>query len=232
VRRAPAGEPGMDAIRHVKLRQARVVGQRWLGAGSASGSDRPPGVYCKAGTHSETEDEAVKSTSTIPVLIALLAVVGLAACGSAAQSATYADPFAYCAAVGTVDAPGAEYTGPQVPEDLAQGLQRALDAPDTPLEMLQNGSVWRCVDGRVYACFVGANLPCEAKANTNQTPTQEEVEFCQANPDSDFIPAVVTGRETVYEWRCRAGAPEIVRQVSEVDAQGFIADIWYAISAE
>jgi hypothetical protein len=174
----------------------------------------------------------MKTPNTILVLAALLAVAGLAACGGTSQPSSYTDPFAYCAAVGTVDTPGADYTGPQVPEDLARALQRAMNVPDTPLEVLQGGSVWRCVDGQVYGCFVGANLPCEAKANTDQTPTQEEIEFCQANPDSDFIPAVVTGRETVYEWRCRAGAPEIVRQVTEVDAQGFIAGIWYAISAE
>ena len=48
--------------------------------------------------------------------------------------ATYADPFVYCAAVGTVDAPGADYVGPQVPKSVAQGLQQALNAPDTPID--------------------------------------------------------------------------------------------------
>ena len=83
------------------------------------------------------------------------------------------------------------------------------------------------MDGDVYACFVGANLPCEAKANTNRTPTQEEIAFCQQNPNSDFIPAVVTGRETVFEWRCRDGAPEIVKQVFQPNAQGSLSEIWY-----
>ena len=146
--------------------------------------------------------------------------------------ATYADPFAYCAAAGTVDAPGADYVGPQVPESVAQGLQQALNAPDTPIEVLENGSFWRCMDGSVYACFVGANLPCEAKANTDRTPTQEEIDYCQQNPNSDSIPVVVTGRETVYEWRCLDGAPDIVRQLTEPDAQGFFSDIWYKISPD
>jgi len=146
--------------------------------------------------------------------------------------ATYADPFTYCAAMGTVDAPGSDYVGPQVPESVAQGLQRALNAPDTPVEVLQNGSFWRCMDGSVYACFVGANLPCEAKVNTDRTPTQEEIDYCQQNPNSDFIPAVVTGRETVYEWRCLDGAPDIVKQVTQPDAQGFFSDIWYKISPD
>jgi hypothetical protein len=168
----------------------------------------------------------------------LLIVAGIAGCGAAAAPTatsaptTYTDAFAYCAAVGTIDAPDATYTGPQVPESVAQGLQTALDVPDTPLSVLQGGSSWRCMDGEVYACFVGANLPCEAKANTDQTPTQEEIDFCQQNPESDFIPAVVTGRETVFEWRCRDGAPEVVRQVFQPDAQGFLSEIWYKISPE
>ena len=169
-------------------------------------------------------------------LIVVLLLVGflVTACGAepTPAPAAYTDPFAYCAAVGTIDAPDASYTGPQVPESVAQGLQEALNAPDTPLDMLENGSSWRCMDGDVYACFVGANLPCEAKANTDRTPTQEEIDFCQQNPDSDFIPAVVTGRETVYEWRCNGGAPEIVKQVFQPDAQGFLSEIWYQINPD
>jgi hypothetical protein len=144
--------------------------------------------------------------------------------------ATYTDPFAYCAAVGTVDTPGSDYVGPKVPVSVAQGLQKALNAPDTPIDVLENGSIWRCMDGSVYACFVGANLPCEARANTDRTPTQEEIDYCQQNPNSDFIPAVVTGRETVYGWHCLNGAPEIVEQMTQPDAQGFLSDIWYKIS--
>ena len=162
----------------------------------------------------------------------LLIVASLAGCGSTPAPAVYTDPFAYCAAVGTIDAPDATYTGPGVPESVAQGLQKALNAPDTPLEVLENGSSWRCMDGDVYACFVGANLPCEAQANSDRTPTQEETDFCQQNPDSDFIPAVVTGRETVFEWRCRDGAPEVVSQVFQPDAQGFLSEIWYKISPD
>jgi hypothetical protein len=170
------------------------------------------------------------------VFTSLLVGAVLVGCGTTpapvatATLATYTDPFAYCTAVGTVDSPGADYVGPQVPESVAQGLQQALNAPDTPIDVLQNGSFWRCMDGSVYACFVGANLPCEAKANTDRTPTQEEIDYCQQNPNSSFIPAVVTGRETVYEWRCLDGAPDIVKQSSQPDAQGFLSDIWYRIS--
>jgi Tol biopolymer transport system component/putative hemolysin len=157
--------------------------------------------------------------------------VATVAPAATAPQETYTDPFAYCAAVGTIDSPGADYVGPKVPEAVLQGLQQALNAPDTPTDLLERGSFWRCMDGNVYACFVGANLPCEAKANTDQTPTQEEIDYCQQNPSSDFIPAAVTGRETVYEWRCVDGVPEIVQQVSQPDARGFLSEIWYKLGS-
>jgi hypothetical protein len=34
----------------------------------------------------------------------------------------------------------------------------------------------------------------------------------------------------VYEWKCTSGVPEIVRQVAQPDAQGFLSNIWHAIS--
>ena len=79
-------------------------------------------------------------------LTLLLVVAGIAGCkdidAPAATSApeAYTDPFAFCAAVGTIDVPGATYSGPQVPQSVAQGLQKALNAPDTPLSVLENGS--------------------------------------------------------------------------------------------
>jgi hypothetical protein len=75
----------------------------------------------------------------------LLTIVGLMAGGTETSSqvhntaaaspapgsgpqARFSDPFAYCAAVGTIDAPDARYTGPKVPEVVARfekGLRRA-----------------------------------------------------------------------------------------------------------
>jgi len=164
----------------------------------------------------------------------LLTVLALAACGASLSSTgaaplTFDDPFAYCTAVGTIDTPDGRYIGPQVPESVAKALQTALNTPDLPIEVLQGRSFWRCMDGSVYACFVGANLPCEVKADIDGTPTQEERDYCQQNPNSDFIPAVVTGRETVYEWRCAEGVPTIVKQIVQTDARGFQSDIWYKL---
>jgi len=150
-----------------------------------------------------------------------------------AAPTTFSDPFAYCAALGTIDQPDARYTGPEMPEALAEGLRQASGAPnDAPLDAFVYNSFWRCVNGRVYACSVGANLPCASKANTSQAPTQAESDFCKENPTSDFIPAYITGHDTIYAWACKAGQAVAGQQVFHVDPQGFIQEIWYPIPAQ
>ena len=170
------------------------------------------------------------------MLIILLILVSLAeqqARTARAQRITYTDPFAYCAAVGTIDAPDARYVGAKVPDAIARGLRAAtLAAPDAPLDGFIDGGSWRCMDGQVYACTVGANLPCWDKANTSQTPTTAMTQYCQANANVDTLPGFVTGRSTVYAWSCQKGVATPGRQVVQVDARGYLADIWYAISPE
>jgi hypothetical protein len=166
-------------------------------------------------------------------IISSLLVVSilLGACGttSAEAPASYIDPFAYCAAVGTVDAPDARYTGEAVPAAVVEALVRqGVVAADAPPEFQAN-AVWRCMDGQVWACHFGANLPCQERADTSQTPTAEMEGFCQSNPNADVIPATVTGRATVYEWQCSEGQPAVVRQVFSSDAQGFLADFWFEL---
>jgi hypothetical protein len=162
-------------------------------------------------------------------LVALLLAAGALVAGPA-LARPYADPFAYCAAVGTVDAPDQRYTGPTVPESIALGLRRAFGAaPDAPIETFVRGTSWRCMDGKVYACNVGANLPCQGKADTNRVAAAPVAEFCRENPQADVVPAYVTGRDTVYEWRCENGAPEAGRQFDAPDPRGFLTNIWHQI---
>ena len=152
------------------------------------------------------------------------------ACTSAASGqSTYSDPFAYCAAVGTVDAPDAQYVGVAMPDAIVQGMvQQGIVTADAPADFQKN-AVWRCMDGRVRVCHFGANLPCQEKADTSQAPSAAMQEFCTANPESESIPAAVTGRATVYEWKCAAGKPQVVGQVFQVDPQGYLANFWYEL---
>ena len=144
---------------------------------------------------------------------------------------TYTDPFAYCKAVGNVDSPDPRYVGPKVPEVIARGLQKAFGVPESaPLDPLLRGTYWRCMNGNIYACNVGANLPCEEKADTKREPNQGMTSYCESNPDSEIIPAYASGRATIYEWKCRGKQPEIVREVTKPDAAGYISDMWYEIN--
>ena len=149
----------------------------------------------------------------------------------APEQETYNDPFAYCAAVGTLDTPDARYTGPQISDEIIDGFKNAagLQASTEPLEMFKKTTIWRCMNNQLYACNFGANLPCDSKANLNQTPTVDMEDFCKANQDSDFIPMSVTGHETIYSWHCVNGVPELLDQIAEVDAAGYLAHIWYPI---
>lgn len=151
--------------------------------------------------------------------------------GGALTEGQFGDPFAYCAAVGTIDAPDARYTGPALPEAVARGLKAALGPPaETKDEPPPGNWTWRCMDGEVYACTVGANLPCAEKAETRTEPSPAVTDFCRQNPGAEVIPMAVTGRATVFEWRCADASPTIVRQIAQPDVAGFLAHIWYAIA--
>lgn len=159
----------------------------------------------------------------------LLAMI-LFALTAATEPATYTDPFAYCAAVGTIDAPDARWAGDKVPVTVARGLRRALlGSPEGDISFLLRTSFWRCMGGKVYACTVGANLPCQSKANTSRTPTPSMAQYCQSNRDAAFIPMYMSDRASIYDWGCRGGVPVITRQVTKPDAQGFLSNIWYEI---
>ncbi len=167
----------------------------------------------------------------LPALVLIARATFLAPAFAGAHPDTYSDPFSYCAAVGTIDSPDGRYVGPPVPQAIAQGLRAAFGLPATaPLDPFYRGTFWRCMNGKVYACNVGANLPCEEKANTSRAPSPAMVQYCQENPNSDFIPAYVTGRATVYTWRCAAGVAQIARQVTEPDGRGFLKLFWHEIA--
>jgi hypothetical protein len=136
------------------------------------------------------------------------------------------DVFAYCAAVGDVDAPDARYAGPAVPDAIAISLSKQLEIPGArlPAKLIQ----WRCMGGQVFACSLGANLPC-GKANTSRAPTPEMAKYCADILDAEEIPAAVTGHDTIYTWRCTKGVPDIISQVFKVDQRGFVADFWHLI---
>ena len=165
----------------------------------------------------------------------LLLTGSLAACTESggqrgADRQSYSDPHAYCAGVVNADTPARPYIGPAIPPSLVPAIRRAAGlSPSAPDRVVAAGSRWRCMNGAVYACFVGANLPCGEKADLARTPNAGVTAYCKANPSAEVVPMSAAGRATVFEWRCRDGVAEIVRQFAEADPRGFIAGIWYRV---
>lgn len=145
--------------------------------------------------------------------------------------ATYTDPFAYCSAVGTIDTPDSRYVGEPVPLIIIQGFLKAagLQNNGEPVDILRAGTLWRCMGNAVYVCNVGANLPCDSKADTNKNPTQAMQGFCKTNPNADFLPMSVTGHSTIYSWHCARDNAEVLDQIDQVDVAGYITNIWYKL---
>jgi CubicO group peptidase (beta-lactamase class C family) len=143
---------------------------------------------------------------------------------------SYSDPFAYCATVGTVDTPDERYSGTKMPDSLIEGMIRqGIVSADAPQEFQRN-AVWRCMNKSVWVCHFGANLPCLEKADTTQVPTSGIEDYCKTYPTSKSIPAAVTGRATVYEWVCKDGKPEVLRQLFKIDPEGYMADFWHELT--
>jgi hypothetical protein len=144
----------------------------------------------------------------------------------------FSDPFVYCAAVVNIDQPGPNFVGLKMPDVIANGLKKASGASaDAPIELFTQNALWRCMDGKVYTCTFGANLPCDSKANVDKTPSSAETDYCKTNPNQD-IPAYVTGHDTIYSWTCSQKTPTIQKQVFTVDARGYISEIWYQINPQ
>lgn len=138
------------------------------------------------------------------------------------------DPFGFCAKAGDSEVIPFGRTGGSFPESLAaamteQGLIRA-DAPSP----VKQANRWRCMDGQVVVCPLGANLPCAEKADLSRDPSPGLVTYCRDNPGAT-VPAYVTGRATVYSWECVDSMPSIDHQVFTPDAAGYLSEFWYRL---
>jgi hypothetical protein len=162
------------------------------------------------------------------ILLILVVLVGCATLGKGhSQGEGLTDPFTYCASVGNADVPGLPYKGPRVPPILVKMVRKAFGiSPMATDKWVKEEVRWRCMNGRVWVCFGGANIPCMVKANTSDRPTPQMVAFCKTHPHALKIPVNVRGRATVYEWRCEDGKPQIVKEIYTPDSRGFISQFW------
>jgi hypothetical protein len=150
--------------------------------------------------------------------MSLMAVVAVIPGALWLTKASAEPPAAYCQRAGTND------TTHPIPEALVPAVNAAFGTR-MPASVAMDTTVFRCADHRVIVCTVGANLPC-GKADTSRAPNSGAIRWCRDNPDADFVPAAITGHDTIYTWRCHAGAPQIARQTLHVDPHGFVAESW------
>jgi hypothetical protein len=111
-----------------------------------------------------------------------------------------------------------------LPPALVPQVEKAFGLHNADPAWVQRSTVVRCMDGKLWACNIGANLPC-GKANT-ATALPAGDDWCKQNPNSDFIPAYITGHDSAENWRCTNGAPAITGPTAPIDAQGYLTNYW------
>ena len=125
------------------------------------------------------------------------------------EEASWDDPFAYCAAVGTIDAPDRRYIGPPVPVAISAGVRAPAAASADRVK-------WRCLEGRVMGCKSYQWPVCDKVPST-----AELVAYCTQNPN---VPRLLAPAGT---WACENGQPRLPAGISWArDARGFEAAGW------
>jgi hypothetical protein len=124
---------------------------------------------------------------------------------------------AYCKRAGTDD------TLRPVPLSLAPLVTQVFGLT-MPAEVIARTSYFRCLDGQVLACTVGANLPC-GKANTSRS-LPAVADYCRANPGAESVPMFVTGHDTIYQWHCAGDAAVAGGAAEQLDPRGFFVRYW------
>jgi hypothetical protein len=134
-----------------------------------------------------------------------------------AAAARAETPAQACARAGTEDA-----THP-IPAALVPAAQR-LFGITAPAEAVERLTLYRCMEGKVMLCTLGANLPCGKANRARSLPGASQ--FCRQTPGADVIPAFATGHDTIYRWRCQGSEAVAGEPVEALDARGFIARYW------
>jgi len=157
-------------------------------------------------------------------LLAAALLLVLFPAAHAAGPAEASGPAARCARIGDDDT--VRGYDPTLRDGFLRAWRKSFPGGTTrPDEaLLRAQSHYRCMDGHLYACFTGANLPCDKLDQRRENVGAEE--FCRTNPASDSIPMAATGHDTPYEWRCRNGRAEVVGTVQDLDARGFGKALW------
>jgi len=127
--------------------------------------------------------------------------------------ATYDDPVAYCAAVGTIDQPDYRYRGPAFTQAITAALSLTEGAAADRIR-------WRCSAGKVMACASYIGPICDTAPSV-----AEMVAYCRVHPAA---PLLLAPHGT---WSCAEGRPQLPEGVNwPVDDRGFLPRAWVTVN--
>ena len=165
------------------------------------------------------------SLSLVCSVFAAFLFVGNRSLASDLVASATSDPFAYCSAIGSIDTPAGGSS--PIPMALKPFLSRALGLP-AGRDFRPESYYWRCMNGLVFVCAIGANIPCGAKADLAKRNLGAD-KYCQDNPETTFVPAYATGHETLFAWSCSLGHAVPGKRMAKLDARGYRIDIWHEV---
>ena len=160
-------------------------------------------------------------------LLLVSALATIAPASSSRAKAASDDLPAQCARLGTDD------TVRDYQPSLRAGTVKAFRAmfpgskADPEDAMLEAQAKFRCMNGRLHVCFIGANLPC-GKLDTSRQNEGADA-FCRTEPEADFVPMAAVGHASIYVYRCHEGKAEVLRATYELDERGFAKTLWMAL---
>jgi hypothetical protein len=144
--------------------------------------------------------------------------------GDQARAAPEADLAAICARLGNDDS--IRGYDPALRARTASAFKKlfpnAKGSPDGDSWATQ--AQYRCMNGKVMVCFVGANLPCVRMNAKRENPGADM--FCRDNPDEESVPAYAIGHDSIHAYRCRDGKAEVTETTRQLDQRGFAKDLW------
>lgn len=85
-------------------------------------------------------------------------------------------------------------------------------------------TAWRCMNGSVYVCEMGASGRGCMKAGHSTAPTGGVIKWCRENPNSDFVPGAYLSGAAI-SWKCRGTQPVVV-ETEGVDERGYVKRFW------
>jgi hypothetical protein len=139
------------------------------------------------------------------------------------------DPFAYCERAGNDDRlSGAGGDASDAAAKILEPYLRAAVGLPAGSTIAPGSLFWRCMQGKVYVCVVGANLPCSSKADRTRVNPGAEA-YCRENPGASDVPVFATGHETIYSWLCAAGKAVRGAPIADLDRRGFRRDLWHVV---